>query len=210
MVQRTRIKICGITRAEDALAAAAKGVDALGFVFYPPSPRYVAPEQAAAIIAALPPFVTTVGLFVDTPTEQVREIVAQARLDCVQFHGHESASDCAAVQHPWLKAIRVQADTDWSSVIKSFAAARGLLLDTYRPGVPGGTGEVFDWSLVPNGLAQSIILAGGLDADNVAQAVCQMRPYAVDVSGGVESSPGVKNAVKMAEFVAQVRCGDKM
>ncbi len=209
-MRHTRIKICGITRTEDALAAVEQGVDALGFVFYPPSLRYVSPEQAAVIIAALPPFVTTVGLFVDLPPAQMQQIVAQARLDCVQLHGDESAAACAAVQSPWLKAVRVRADTDWNLVGSSFAAARALLLDTYRPGVPGGTGVAFDWSLVPTTLVQPVILAGGLHPGNVAQAVCQVRPYAVDVSGGVESAPGVKDAVKIADFVAQVRCGDKM
>jgi phosphoribosylanthranilate isomerase len=209
-VSHTRIKICGITRTEDALAAVEQGVDALGFVFYPPSPRYVSPEQAAAIIAELPPFVTTVGLFVDLPAVQIHQIVAQARLDCVQLHGNESAAACAAVQSPWFKAIRVRADTDWDTVGSSLVAARALLLDTYCPGVPGGTGVAFDWSLVPTTLVQPVILAGGLHPGNVAQAVCQVRPYAVDVSGGVESAPGVKDAVKIADFVAQVRCGDKM
>lgn len=209
-MQRTRVKICGITRTEDALAAVAQGVDALGFVFYPPSPRYVSPMQAAAIIASLPPLVTTVGLFVDRPIEQVRQIIAQTRLDCVQFHGNESTTTCLAVQHPWLKAIRVHAETDWSSVSDLFATARALLLDTYRPGVPGGTGVAFDWSLVPTNLSRPVILAGGLNVDNVAQAVHQVRPYAVDVSGGVESAPGVKDVAKMTEFVAQVRCGDRM
>ena len=209
-MQRTRIKICGITRTEDALAAVAQGVDALGFVFYPPSPRYVTPTQAAAIIANLPPLVTTIGLFVNLPTEQIHQTITQARLDCVQLHGTESATDCAAIQHPWFRAIRVQTDTDWSIISTSFRAARALLLDTYRPGVPGGTGATFDWSLVPADLPQPIILAGGLDADNVARAIRQIRPYAVDVSGGVESAPGVKDAAKIAAFVTQVHRGDKM
>ncbi len=209
-MQRTRIKICGITRTRDALTAVTQGVDALGFVFYPPSPRYVTPAQAAAIIARLPPLVTTVGLFVDTPVTQIRQIIAQARLDCVQFHGNQSAATCAAVQHPWFRAIRVHADTNWSAVSTTFAAAGALLLDTYRPGVPGGTGMTFDWSLIPARLAQPIILAGGLHADNVAQAVRQVRPYAVDVSGGVESAPGIKDAAKIARFTAQVRCGDML
>jgi len=205
---RTRIKICGITRPTDALAAAAAGVDAIGLVFYAPSPRSIDPAQAADIVACLPPFVTTVGLFVDAPTTEIRQIIHTVGIDLVQLHGQESAAACAAVGHPWIRAIRMQPGLNLARSARKFAAARALLLDAYRPGVPGGTGTAFDWSRIPAELADKIILAGGLAPDNVAQAVRQVRPYAVDVSGGVESAPGIKDPAKIIDFVAQVRRGE--
>lgn len=205
---RTRIKICGITRPADALAAAAAGVDAIGLVFYAPSPRYIDPAQAADIVACLPPFITTVGLFVDAPTTEIQQIIHTVGLDLVQLHGQESAAACAAVGHPWIRAIRMQPGLDLIHNAREFAAARALLLDAYRPGVPGGTGTAFDWSRIPAESADKIILAGGLAPDNVAQAVRQVRPYAVDVSGGVESAPGIKDPAKIIDFVAQVRRGE--
>ena len=202
---QTRIKICGITRAEDALAAVAAGADAIGLVFYPPSPRAVSLAQAQSIVAELPPFVTTVGLFVDTPIVQIQQTIQTVGIDLVQFHGHETAATCAELEHPWIRAIRMQADLELTKTCAEYRAARGILLDAYRPGVPGGTGEVFDWSRIPAALSSNIILAGGLNPTNVAEAVRSVRPYAVDVSGGVESSPGIKDQAKIADFIAQVR-----
>ena len=205
---RTRVKICGITCPEDALVAVKVGADAIGLVFYPPSPRYVELEQAVEIVASLPPFVTTVGLFVDADAETIAEVVNQVNIDLIQFHGNESADYCAQHARPWIRALRVQKDTDVAKEIMPFSAARGILLDAYRPDVPGGTGETFDWSLIPQGFAQGIVLAGGLDADNVAQAVRQVHPYAVDVSSGVEAAPGIKDTDKMARFMESVRSGE--
>jgi phosphoribosylanthranilate isomerase len=206
---RTRVKICGITRIEDALAAAKAGADAVGLVFYPPSPRYVPAEQAAQIAQSLPPFVTTVGLFVNADAETIAEVMDQAGIDLIQFHGNECADYCAQHKRPWMRAIRVQEATNLAKEIEPFNAARGILLDAYRPGVPGGTGETFDWSCIPQNLARRIVLAGGLAPDNVAQAVREVRPYAVDVSSGVEVAPGIKDADKIARFIAAVRDGEK-
>jgi phosphoribosylanthranilate isomerase len=201
----TRIKICGITCHEDAVAAVAAGADALGFVFYEPSSRYIDPDLAADIISSLPPFVTSVGLFVNAPHERVREVIARTELDLLQFHGDETASECASFDRPYIKALRMRPGLELDQVASEFVSARGLLLDAYRPGVPGGTGEVFDWSLIPRHFAARITLAGGLSADNVATAIRQVRPYAVDVSGGVEAAPGRKDAARMHAFTAAVR-----
>lgn len=201
----TRIKICGITCHEDAVAAVAAGADALGFVFYEPSPRYVDPARAADIISALPPFVTTVGLFVDAADEQVEAIIGQTGLDLLQFHGKESEARCSRFGRPYIKALRVRPELDLEKLASEYPSARGLLLDAYRPGVPGGTGEVFDWDLIPPALARRIVLAGGLTAENVTRAISQVRPYAVDVSGGVEVTPGRKSPEKMQAFTAAVR-----
>jgi phosphoribosylanthranilate isomerase len=201
----TRIKVCGITRPEDALAAVDAGVDAIGLVFYPPSPRYVNLAQAIEIVTCLPPFVTTVGLFVDMPIADIRQVIQAVGIDLVQFHGHETAAICGEIKHPWIRAIRMQDNLDLVSTCSDFTTARGILLDAYCPGVPGGTGMAFDWSRIPATLSGKIILAGGLHPNNVAQAVREVCPYAVDVSGGVESSPGIKDQAKIAQFVAQVR-----
>lgn len=200
-----RVKICGITRLEDALAAIGAGADALGFVFYAPSPRAVSPAQAAAIVAQLPPFVTTVGLFVDAAESELRATLAQVPLDLLQFHGDESDADCARYGHPWIKALRVQPGQDLTAAIAAHPGARGILLDAWHPEQPGGTGLQFDWSLVPAASRRPLILAGGLTPDNVAQAIRQTRPYAVDVSGGVELAKGVKDAGKIQAFMAGVR-----
>lgn len=205
----TRIKICGITRPEDALHAAALGADAIGLVFYAASPRAVSAAQARAIVDALPPFVTTVGLFVDATAEEVRGVLDQVPLDLLQFHGDEAPDYCASFARPYIKAIRMREDVDLVREAERFATARGLLLDAYRPGVPGGTGEVFAWERVPAGLSRPIVLAGGLDASNVADAIRQVQPYAVDVSGGVEAEKGIKDAAKMAAFVAAVHQADQ-
>ncbi|MCY1424342.1 N-(5'-phosphoribosyl)anthranilate isomerase [compost metagenome] len=200
-----RIKICGITRVEDALAAAEAGADAIGLVFYPKSPRAVSVHQARAIIAALPPFVTTVGLFVDASRCELNEILDAVPLDVLQFHGDESAEACSGYHRPYLKALRMKPGDDIAARVAEYPAAAGILLDTYVEGVPGGTGKAFDWSLIPAGLSRPIVLAGGLDAGNVAAAIAQVHPYAVDVSGGVEASKGIKDAEKIRAFIRQCR-----
>ncbi|MEK9940393.1 MAG: phosphoribosylanthranilate isomerase [Methylotenera sp.] len=201
---RTRVKICGITRMEDALSAVELGADAIGLVFYAPSPRNVSIEQAAAIAAAVPAFVSVVGLFVNAETQFVRSVISQVGLDLLQFHGDERPEDCAQFQLPFIKAIRVKDDTNLIQCAQDFSAAKALLLDTYTEGVAGGTGHVFDWNLIPQELAKPVVLAGGLSQHNVAQAITQVRPYAVDVSGGVEISKGIKDAEKIAAFMQQV------
>ena len=200
-----RSKICGITRIEDALAAAEAGADAIGFVFYAKSPRAVDMRQARAIITELPPFVTTVGLFVNASRCELNEILEVVPLDLLQFHGDETPQDCEGYHRPWIKALRVRPGDDLEAACKQYAGARGILLDTYVAGVPGGTGEAFDWSLVPAHLSKPIILAGGLSADNVGQAIAQVRPYAVDVSGGVEQAKGIKDAAKIEAFMRAVK-----
>lgn len=202
---RTRIKICGITSVEDALAAARLGADAIGLVFYPPSPRYVEVEQAAEIAAALPPFVTTVALFVNADEQTIADVVSRVRIDLIQFHGNECKDYCGLHQRPYIKAVRMSDDVDLDKQLNDFSQARGLLLDTYKAGVPGGTGEQFNWDRVPAHVADKIILAGGLTPENVKDAVAQVHPYAVDVSGGVESAPGKKDTEKMARFIEAVR-----
>ncbi|WP_192982140.1 phosphoribosylanthranilate isomerase [Pseudomonas sp. EggHat1] len=200
-----RSKICGITRIEDALAVVEAGADAIGLVFYGKSPRAVSVEQAAAILHALPPFVTTVGLFVDMPRDELQQLLQRLPLDLLQFHGDESPADCEGFGRPYIKALRVRPGEDVAAAMAPYTGARGILLDTFVEGVPGGTGASFDWSLVPEDAAKPIILAGGLDSDNVARAIRQVRPYAVDVSGGVEASKGIKDAGKIRAFVRAVR-----
>ncbi len=200
-----RSKICGITRIEDALVAAEAGADAIGLVFYAKSPRAVGIEQARAIIAALPPFVTTVGLFVNASRCELNEILDAVPLDMLQFHGDETPADCEGFHRPWYKALRVQPGEDIRAQAVRYAGASAILLDTFVAGVPGGTGEVFDWSLIPADLPKPLILAGGLSPQNVQQAVAGVRPFAVDVSGGVESSKGIKDVEKVREFIRLVR-----
>ncbi|AYF87432.1 phosphoribosylanthranilate isomerase [Pseudomonas sp. DY-1] len=200
-----RIKICGITRIEDALAAVAAGADAIGFVFYAKSPRAVTSAQAGAIIAALPPFVTTVGLFVDMPRAELKQLLEVVSLDLLQFHGDESPADCAGYGRPYIKALRVKPGDDVAAAIARYPDASGVLLDTYVAGIPGGTGEAFDWSLVPRNAAKPVILAGGLTPENIGEAVRQVCPYAVDVSGGVEASKGIKDAAKIQAFIQRAR-----
>ena len=200
-----RSKICGITRVEDALAAAHAGADAIGLVFYSKSPRAVSVQQAREIIAALPPFVTTVGLFVNASRCEINEILDAVALDALQFHGDETPAQCEGFHRPWFKALRVGGDEDVAGQVARYVNASGILLDTFVAGVPGGTGERFDWSLIPPGLTKPLILAGGLTAENVQQAIAEVRPYAVDVSGGVEASKGIKDAAKVQAFVECVR-----
>ena len=200
-----RSKICGITRIDDALAAVAAGADAIGFVFYAKSPRAVTAAQARAIIAALPPFVTTVGLFVNASACELNETLDAVPLDLLQFHGDETPGQCEGYHRPYIKALRVKAGDDIAAACAAYASASGILLDTYVEGVPGGTGQAFDWSLIPQGLSKPIILAGGLSVQNVAQAIAQVQPYAVDVSGGVEKSKGIKDHDKIRAFMQAVR-----
>lgn len=200
-----RIKICGITRVEDALAAAAAGADAIGLVFYAPSPRAVSAEQARQIISALPPFVTSVGLFVNASAQEVRAVLAEVPLDVLQFHGDEPADFCKQFGRPYLKALRVRAGDDLNALAAQWPEASGILLDSYKAGVPGGTGEIFDWSLIPTERSWPLVLAGGLAADNVADAITRAAPWAVDVSGGVEQAKGIKDADKINSFVREVK-----
>lgn len=210
----TRIKICGITRPEDALKAAELGADAIGLVFYQPSPRYVTVDQALKVVAAVPPFVSIVGLFVNSDRQELASILQQVPIDLLQFHGDESPADCEGYNHPFIKAIRMRNGVDLLEEASRYSSASGLLLDTYQSGVPGGTGEPFDWARVTEarekGLAKPIILAGGLTSANVAEAISIATPYAVDVSGGVESTKGIKDGGKMAAFIEAVRSADEL
>lgn len=201
----TRIKICGITRLEDAQAVADAGADALGLVFYAKSPRAVTTTQATQILQQLPPFISSVGLFVNATADEVKQVIDNTQIDMLQFHGTESPAYCAQFSRPYIKAVRMSPDLDLEKTLQAYSEARGVLLDAYVPGVPGGTGEAFDWARIPAHLAGSIILAGGLRPDNVAQAVQQVRPYAVDVSGGVEARKGIKDAQKIQAFVQAAR-----
>jgi phosphoribosylanthranilate isomerase len=201
----TRIKICGITRREDALAAAHGGADAIGLVFYEHSPRHVSIKLAAQLAAVLPPFVSVVGLFVNVEPTFVREVLVNVPLDLLQFHGDESPEYCAQFNKPYLKAIRVKAGVDLLQCAARFHTAKGLLLDAHVEGIVGGTGATFDWALIPKQLPLPVILSGGLDAKNVAVAMKQVRPYAVDISSGVEASKGIKDAAKIAAFINEVK-----
>lgn len=196
-----RVKICGLTSVVDALVAVDAGADAIGLVFYAPSPRCVDIQTAADIALAVGPFVTTVGLFVNADKKQVEQVLAQVPLQLLQFHGDETASYCEQFNHPYMKALRMKPGLDVDAEIKKFASAQGVLLDAYRKGVPGGTGETFDWQRVPSSNAKPIVLAGGLDGGNVVAAIKATRAYGVDVSGGVELSHGVKDHQKTIEFI---------
>lgn len=200
-----RVKICGITRHEDLHAACNAGADALGFVFYGKSPRNLEIAQAAALVSELPPFVQSVGLFVNAEPEFVRSVLNSVPLDLLQFHGDESAEYCRQFGRPYIKAVRVKPGLDLLKYALDFADARALLLDAYVPGVPGGTGERFDWGLIPPALPKLIVLSGGLNTDNVAEAASAVRPWAVDVSSGVEAAPGIKDAGKVTAFIVNAR-----
>jgi len=208
MNSRTRIKICGITRVEDGIAAVSLGADAIGLVFYPPSPRYVAVEQARSIIQALPPFVTTVGLFVNADRHEVEAVLEQIPLSLLQFHGDEDAAYCSSFDMRYIKAVSMKEGVDLHQVTEKFSAASGLLVDTYHPGIPGGTGESFDWNRLPADLSLPLILAGGLAPDNITRAVLEVSPYAVDVSSAVEARKGIKDSVKMSQFTRGVSEAD--
>lgn len=206
-MHRTRIKICGITRKQDLAAAVHAGADALGFVFYPPSPRFIAPEVAADLAKQVPPFVTRVGLFVNAEPATVREVLAQVPIDLLQFHGDEDAHYCEQFGRPYLKAARVRPGLDLLEFARIYPTAQGLLLDAWVDGY-GGAGQSFDWSLIPENLPLPMVLSGGLHAGNVVEAVVKTRPWAVDVSSGVEFAKGIKDAEKIAAFIAAVRTAD--
>lgn len=201
---RTRVKFCGITRCEDAVHAARLGADAVGLVFYPRSPRAVNLQQAGQIVRELPPFVTVVGLFVNAAFSYIQEVLDTVPIDNLQFHGDESPEECSRYNRPYIKAIRMAEGIDLPQLAQIYGNASALLLDTYQVGVPGGTGQIFDWDRIPEGLPKAVVLAGGLTPENVIQAVMKVRPYAVDVSGGVEQTKGVKDVAKMAAFMRGV------
>ncbi len=205
----TRIKICGITRPEDALAAASSGADAIGLVFYADSPRAVTVQEAKDIAQVLPPFVTLVSLFVNAPAETISDVLSQVPVGLIQFHGDEDSRFCRSFGRPWIKALRVRDSMNVAKEAAALSGATGVLLDAWQEGVPGGTGRTFDWALANEQLPLPMVLAGGLDEVNVGDAIGGLRPWAVDVSGGVESSPGIKDAEKIQRFVAAVRAADQ-
>jgi len=209
MTKRTRVKICGITTVDMAQEAVKQGADAIGLVFYPPSPRCVSIQQAVEIVASLPAFVTAVGLFVNEQADEIRNIISETRINLLQFHGNECPDYCASFDFPYIKALRMSDDIDLFQKRLDYSRAQSLLLDTYRAGIPGGTGEAFDWDRIPGELAGEIILAGGLEADNITRAIQMVKPYAVDVSGGVESSKGVKSPDKIRQFMQGVKIADQ-
>lgn len=204
-IARTRIKICGITRIEDAQAAVELGADAIGLVFYPPSARALPLASAAAIAASVPAFVSVVGLFVDPDPREVEAALKAVRLSMLQFHGTESREFCARFERPYLKAVPMGAGADIGTYARDYPDCAGLLLDSHGGAVTGGSGKTFDWGRIPPACARPLILAGGLDAGNVTEAVRTVRPYAVDVSSGVEQSRGIKDIARMGDFIAAVR-----
>ena len=204
---RTRVKICGITRPGDGVAAAQAGADAIGLVFYPQSPRFLSTERAAEIRDALPPFVQTVALFVNPDAAQIAQVLGRVKPGLLQFHGDETPEFCAQFGVPFVKACRIKAGVDASQYLQPYARAAAWLLDSFGPEY-GGVGESFDWSLVPRGLSRPLILSGGLEQKNVARAIQAVHPWGVDVSSGVESAKGIKDAGKMSAFVAEVRNAD--
>ncbi len=204
----TAVKICGVTRGDDAHAAVQLGAQALGFVFYAKSPRAVEPRHAAEIISGLPPFITAVGLFVNPEESDIERVLARVPLNLLQFHGEETPDFCARFERPYIKAARVRMGLDLLQYSQHYGTARGLLLDAYVEGAHGGTGSAFDWSLIPRELPLPVILSGGLTPDNVAAAIRRVRPWAVDVSSGVEASPGIKDSRKIAAFMKEVRGAD--
>ncbi len=206
---RTRVKVCGFTQVQDAQKAAELGVDAIGLVFYPPSPRNVSIDTAIEIVRALPPFVSVVALFVDEEESRIREILSRVSIDCLQFHGDELAQDCNIYNKPYMKAIRMKPELNIGNISRQYQDASALLLDAYHPGIKGGSGSRFDWDLIPQQCDLPIILAGGLQIDNARMAVESVRPYALDVSSGVETEKGIKDAAKMAAFIQQTNEGDR-
>ncbi len=204
---RTRVKVCGLTRPEDALAAARFGADAIGVIFYPPSPRGVDIDTARRVRAVVPPFVTVVGVFVDPEADFVKRAIVEASLDLVQFHGDEPPEFCEACGRPYIKAVRVREGVDLKQFARRYPTARALMLDSFERGLKGGTGKTFDWSLIPEDLGLPFILAGGLTPNNVASAVAAASPFAVDANGGVEASPGIKDPAKIEAFIREVNRG---
>lgn len=205
MKSRTRVKICGITQPEDAVSAAQLGADAIGLVFYAKSPRSVSIDQARSICDALPGFVTTVALFLNPDDEWVRQVVANVKIDLLQFHGTETVNFCESFAKPYIKALGVSGEDNVVERVESYASARSVLLDSHVHGAAGGTGETFAWLSIPEELRRNIILAGGLNPDNVAQAIQQVRPYAVDLSSGVESAPGIKDINLMTRLMQEIK-----
>lgn len=201
---RVRIKICGMTRVEDATEAARLGVDAVGLVFYPKSPRHVSVERARELVAALPAFVTVTALFLDPSEAEVRRVLDNVRVELLQFHGGEPAEFCRGFGRPYIKAVPMGSRADIAEYAHRHAGAAALLLDSHIAGQKGGTGVSFDWTTIPKFTGPPLILAGGLSADNVATAIRIVQPYGVDVSSGVESQPGLKDAAKMAAFIREV------
>jgi phosphoribosylanthranilate isomerase len=208
LIMRTRVKICGITRADDARSAIEHGADAIGLVFFEGSPRHVTPEQAGRITAAVAPFITVVGLFVNASPFEIRHVLETVPLSLLQFHGHEANDDCNRYGLPFIKSVAMMPDTDLHAQIQAYPDACGILLDAWQPQTHGGGGQVFDWATVPHDLAVPVILAGGLTAANIATAIRQVKPYAVDVSSGVESGKGIKSAGKISAFMKGVRDSD--
>jgi phosphoribosylanthranilate isomerase len=206
--ERTRVKICGLRDPEHARVAANAGADAIGLVFYPPSPRFVAIEEAARVAAALPPYVMAVGLFVNASEAEVRRVLEGVRLDMLQFQGDEAPDFCERFGVPWVRAVRMEAGTDLVEYAGRFSRARALLLDAHVPGQPGGTGRSFDWADIPRNLPVPLILSGGLTSENVARAVREVKPWAVDVSSGVETGRGSKDPRKIVDFIRSVRLED--
>ncbi len=206
----TRIKICGITRIEDALTATRLGADAIGFIFWPKSARFISPATAREIVDELPPFVSAVGVYVDPEEGWVEESSNIARLSLLQFHGDESPEFCDQFSLPYIKALRVREGMDLLQYEDQYSSARGLLLDTYTEGMPGGTGDTFNWDLIPQGLTVPLILSGGLHPGNVTMAIKKVQPWAVDVSSGVESAKGIKDAEKIADFMRGVRHSESL
>jgi phosphoribosylanthranilate isomerase len=200
-----RVKVCGITRDEDAKAAVRAGVDAIGFVFWPHSPRYIDPESARRIAANIPPFVCIVGVYVDPDAAWVEETMQAVKLNLLQFHGDETPEFCNQFSHSYIKAIRVKQDTDLLQYAERYHSAKGLLLDTYAESMPGGTGHAFDWHLIPQHLPLPLVLSGGLNPNNVAMAIEQIQPWAVDVSSGVEASKGIKDEKRIFAFMQGVK-----
>jgi phosphoribosylanthranilate isomerase len=200
-----RVKVCGITRCEDAKAAVQLGVDAIGFVFWPKSARYIDPGTAGQIVAQIPPFICAVGVYVDPDLGWVEKTIKAAKLNLLQFHGDESPEFCDQFSQPYIKAIRVKQDTDLLQYAERYKTAKGLLLDTYAADMPGGTGHAFDWRLIPQYLPLPLILSGGLDSSNVSMAIKQTRPWAVDVSSGVEAAKGIKDEKKIFAFMQGVK-----
>ncbi len=207
-IPRTRVKICGVTRPEDGVTAAQLGADAIGLVFHPPSPRYVTADLAYRIVAALPPFVVTVGLFMNAEPAAVRAVLSEVPLSLLQFHGAEDPGYCAAFGLPYLKAVPMGADADVRDYERRFAAAAGLLLDSHGGPKMGGTGQSFDWTRIPAERRKPLVLAGGLHPGNVAAALRQVHPYAVDVSSGVETAKGIKDPELMRAFLRGVYDGE--
>jgi phosphoribosylanthranilate isomerase len=200
-----RVKVCGITRDEDAKAAVRAGVDAIGFVFWPHSPRYIDPESARRIAANIPPFVCTVGVYVDPDAAWVKETMQVVKLNLLQFHGDETPEFCNQFSQSYIKAIRVKQDTDLLQYAERYHSAKGLLLDTYAESMPGGTGHAFDWHLIPQHLPLPLVLSGGLNPNNVAMAIERIQPWAVDVSSGVEASKGIKDEKRIFAFMQGVK-----